>query len=147
MLYPNSLVTDWSRLVLQQEQHKFRRQFYLERLEYWERFLKSKAVGCGSIWTVFSSNNNNKIEIPGGNWREIFSPLAVRLKCTRVIKWKPEVKTLTTSSVAWVNKELVLQDSWTSLGSKNVLLNWQPLQKNSVMVTKHREICQQARLE
>ena len=34
---------------------KFRRHFYLERLEYWERFLKSKATGCGSISTVFSS--------------------------------------------------------------------------------------------
>ena len=55
MLHPNSLVIDWSRLVLQQEQHKFRRQFYLERLEYWERFLKSKATGCDSILTVFSS--------------------------------------------------------------------------------------------
>ena len=33
----------------------FRRQFYLERLEYRERFLKSKATGCGSISTVFSS--------------------------------------------------------------------------------------------
>ena len=37
------------RLVLQQEQHRFRRQFYLERLEYRERFLKSKATGCGLI--------------------------------------------------------------------------------------------------
>ena len=55
MLYPNSLVRDWSRLVLQQEQRKFRKQFYLERLQYWERFLKSKATGCGSISTVFSS--------------------------------------------------------------------------------------------
>ena len=55
MLYPNSLVTDWSRLVLQQKQHTFRIQFYLERLEYWERFLKSKASGCGWISTVFSS--------------------------------------------------------------------------------------------
>ena len=27
----------------------------LERLEDWERFLKSKATGCGSISTVFSS--------------------------------------------------------------------------------------------
>ena len=41
--------------VLQQEEHKFRRQFYLERLEYQERFLKSKAIGCGSISTVVSS--------------------------------------------------------------------------------------------
>ena len=40
-------------MVLQQEQHKFRRQFYLEKLEYWERFLKSKA-DCGSISTIFS---------------------------------------------------------------------------------------------
>ena len=32
-----------------------RRQFYLEKLEYWERFLKSKASGCGSISTVISS--------------------------------------------------------------------------------------------
>ena len=55
MLYPISLVIDWSRLVLQQEQHKFRRQFYFERLEYWKRFLKSKATGCGSISSVFSS--------------------------------------------------------------------------------------------
>ena len=55
MLYRNSLVTDWSKLVLQEEQFKFRRQFYLERLEYWERFFKSKAAGCGSISTVISS--------------------------------------------------------------------------------------------
>ena len=27
----------------------------MERLEYWERFLKSKAIGCGSISKVFSS--------------------------------------------------------------------------------------------
>ena len=26
------------------------------------------------------------LEIPGGNWHGIFSPLAVRLKCTRKIK-------------------------------------------------------------
>ena len=26
------------------------------------------------------------LEIPGGNWRGIFSPLTVRLKCTREIK-------------------------------------------------------------
>ena len=43
-----------SRLVLQPEEHKFRRQFYIERLEYRERFLKSKATGCGSISTIFS---------------------------------------------------------------------------------------------
>ena len=54
MLYPNSLVIDWSRLVLRQEQPKFRQNFYLERLGYWERFLKSKATCCGSISTVFS---------------------------------------------------------------------------------------------
>ena len=30
-------------------------QLYLEWLEYWKRFLKSKATGCGSISTVFSS--------------------------------------------------------------------------------------------
>ena len=42
-------------MVLQHEQHKFRRQFYLGRLEYRERFLKSKATGCGWISTVFSS--------------------------------------------------------------------------------------------
>ena len=35
--------------------HKFRRQFYLERLEYLERFLKSKPTGCGAIAIVFSS--------------------------------------------------------------------------------------------
>ena len=44
------------------------------------------------------------LEIPGGNWRGIFSPLAIRLRCTQKIKWKPEVKTYTTSSVAWINK-------------------------------------------
>ena len=32
-----------------------RRQFYLERLEYWEKFMKSKAAGCGSISTLISS--------------------------------------------------------------------------------------------
>ena len=46
------------------------KKFYLEQLEYWERFLKFEATGCGSILTVFSStvllcvsynniNNNN----------------------------------------------------------------------------------------
>ena len=35
--------------------HKFRRRFYMEWLEYLERFLISKATVCGSISTVFSS--------------------------------------------------------------------------------------------
>ena len=35
------------------EQHKFRRQFYLEWLEYWERFLKSN--DCW-LWLDFNSN-------------------------------------------------------------------------------------------
>ena len=47
--------TSWKRLKQHKEQHKFRRPFYLERVEYWERFLKFKATGCGSISTVFSS--------------------------------------------------------------------------------------------
>ena len=41
-----------------------------------------------------------RLEIPGGNWRGMFSPLAVSLKCNQKIKRKPEVKTSTTSSVA-----------------------------------------------
>ena len=58
--------------------------------------------------------------------------LPVRLKCTRVIKWEPEVKTHTTSSVAWVNKGRIPQWSRTSLGSKTVLRNRQPLYKNEL---------------
>ena len=41
-----------------------------------------------------------RLEIPGGNWRGMFSPLAVSLKCNQKIKRKPEIKTSTTSPVA-----------------------------------------------
>ena len=51
------------------------------------------------------------IEIPGGNRRGIFSPLAVRLRCIQKIKWKAEVKTYITSSVAWINWGRVPQGS------------------------------------
>ena len=51
------------------------------------------------------------LEIPGGNWRGIFSPLAVRLRCIQKIKWKAEVKTYITSSVAWINWGRVPQGS------------------------------------
>ena len=37
--------------------------------------------------------NPHGLEIPGGNWHGIFCPLAVRLKCFRITKWSPEVKT------------------------------------------------------
>ena len=40
------------RIGITQEKYKFRRQFYLQQLEYQERFLKSKATGCDSISTV-----------------------------------------------------------------------------------------------
>ena len=51
------------------------------------------------------------LEIPGGNRRGIFSPLAVRLRCIQKIKWKAEVKTYITSSVAWINWGRVPQGS------------------------------------
>ena len=51
------------------------------------------------------------LEIPGGNWRGIFSPLPVRLRCIQKIKWKAEVKTYITSSVAWINWGRVPQGS------------------------------------
>ena len=42
-----------NRLVLQQGQRKFKKRFYLERLEYWERFLKSNLAGCGGFQQYF----------------------------------------------------------------------------------------------
>ena len=104
---------------------------------------KTRETKISTLWEITSNIINLRgLEIPGGNYHRIFSPLAVRLKCIQIIKWKPEVKTHTTLCVSSVNKGHIPQGSRTSLGSKNVLLNQQRLYKNTLMVTKHRETYQ-----
>ena len=73
------------------------------------------------IIIIIKNNNNNKSTwTRNSRWqlaREI-QPLGSKVKMHAKVKWKPEIKIHTTSSVAWVNKGSVPQDSQTSLALK-----------------------------